>query len=563
MREAVEQLPRLAHLVESHVRDLTASGLSTETILEAEMYSAPERQVRDVLGYGAGPGMVIPYRDVATGVSNGYARVKLDHPGTDGTRYRSPAQQPNRIYLPPSLDRKVLADISAPIWITEGEKKALKAAQEGLVCIALPGVWSWRTRTADQKSVAVADLDAITWRGRTVYIVFDSDLATNPSVRLAEFELARELARRVATVKAVRLPGGPSGAKVGLDDYLLTHSVEALCQLEPVEIHNPKIRQGPVIVTARELLARTFAEQPAIVGGGVIVRQSFVIVGGPPKRGKSSLVMNQAIRRSLGEPWLSFPTTRGRTLILQAEIPERELQSRLRLMLRERGLEIPEKSLYFVTHRGLRLDRSEGLQVCRRLVETVKPDLLVIDPLARFFSGDENSAREIGRLVGAIDDLIQTYGLAVELVHHTAKPNAQDPREGGLRLRGSSALFGAADSVLLLDRDEDAFKLSFELRHGKEPEPMRLERADALWFVPTGPAEDLMAVASVVRDMGLRYSALVGHVKQDTGGSDRTAERLVARARKAGLIATDDDGLYRPTVRYRQLIGDGNANAGA
>jgi hypothetical protein len=131
-----------------------------------------------------------------------------------------------------------------PLWLTEGEKKALKACQEGLYCVAVPGVWSWKTRDARDHSVPIADLDAIVWRGRTVFLVFDSDLATKRQVRLAEFALARELQRRDATVKAVRLPGGPAGQKVGLDDYLLTHSVEALCALEPVALLDPALEPG-------------------------------------------------------------------------------------------------------------------------------------------------------------------------------------------------------------------------------------------------------------------------------------------------------------------------------
>src|SRR2546428_12805703 len=184
MREAAE-LPRLSSLVESHVRDLVASGLSTETILEAGLYSAPERQVRDVLGFGAGAGMVIPYDDPATGVRNGYARVRLDDPGPEGGRYRSPLRQPNRLYVPRILNRKHLADVSTPLWFTEGEKKALKGCQEGLACIAAAGVWSWKTRNGDNRSVPIPDLDSIAWRGRTVYVIFDSDLATNPKVRMA------------------------------------------------------------------------------------------------------------------------------------------------------------------------------------------------------------------------------------------------------------------------------------------------------------------------------------------------------------------------------------------
>ena len=124
------------------------------------------------------------------------------------------------------------------MWLTEGEKKSLKACQEGLPCIAVSGVWSWRTRQGqrDSASVPIADLDFITWRGRVVYIVFDSDIATKPEVRDAEIALAQELRHRGARVLAVRLPAGPGGEKVGLDDYLLIHSIEALCAIEPIEI---------------------------------------------------------------------------------------------------------------------------------------------------------------------------------------------------------------------------------------------------------------------------------------------------------------------------------------
>jgi hypothetical protein len=49
----------------SHREDLHRSGLDDEVIARAGIYSAPERQVRDILGYGAGAGMVIPYADAA------------------------------------------------------------------------------------------------------------------------------------------------------------------------------------------------------------------------------------------------------------------------------------------------------------------------------------------------------------------------------------------------------------------------------------------------------------------------------------------------------------------
>lgn len=455
--------------------------------------------------------------------------------------------------MPLLLDRQLLTDPSTPLWLTEGEKKASKAGQEGLPCLALPGVWSFKTRDVEGKSGPIPDLDAVTWRGRTVYVVFDSDLAQNPSVKLAEFRLGQELRRRGARVLAVRLPAGSNGEKVGLDDFLLTHSVVALCAIDPVEIHHPVLRDNPTAIEAHDLLGKVFTEPPAILGGGMLPRSTLGVIGGPPKVGKSSTALNLALRRSRGEPWLGFGTTPGRTLVVQAEIPERELQTRLRLMLQDLGRDLPDKRLYFVTHRGLRLDRMDGLRACRRLVEEVRADLLILDPLARFFSGDENSAREVGRLVGGLDELIQGLGVAIFLVHHTAKPSATDPREGGLRLRGSSALFGAADTVMILDRAEGGFfRLSFELRHGKEPEPMLVRRTDRLWFEPAGPPPELLDVAALVAQGTLRWGQLRDAIRADQEVSERTAARLIERAKEAGVIGLDAERRYVATATYCQ-----------
>jgi hypothetical protein len=120
------------------------------------------------------------------------------------------------------------------------------------------------------------------------------------------------------------------------------------------------------IIDAADLVVREFPEEQALVGGGLIVPRALVVNGGAPKRGKSLLVLNREICRALGRPFLGFPTTPGRTLYLQAEIPEPQLKARLVLMLssaldagpidgeRLRG------HLLTVTRRGLFLDESAG-----------------------------------------------------------------------------------------------------------------------------------------------------------------------------------------------------------
>lgn len=238
-----------ARLQDHHLADLQASGLSDETIRQAELYSVTNETAAMLIGFGRSSALAFPYLHTANNGSPPFTRLKFDKPDAKGKRYAQAKGSGNRLYIPPMIDPAALTDASVTLYLTEGEKKALKAAQEGMTCVSVSGVDSWRSRR-DGKSEPIADLDIITWKGRTVYIVFDSDLATKPPVRDAEFKLARELRNRGATVNAVRLPGGSNGAKVGLDDYLCTHSVEAFCTLEPEPIQHP----------AKEEVARAKAE---------------------------------------------------------------------------------------------------------------------------------------------------------------------------------------------------------------------------------------------------------------------------------------------------------------
>jgi len=139
--------------------------------------------------------------------------VKLDHAGPDGKRYRSPKDAATGLLHSADARSEAAGRPTQPLWITEGEKKSLKATQEGLPCLALSGVWSWRQKLDDGQSGPIPDLDRVTWEDRTVTIVFDSDLATKPDIQRAEAEFAKELARRGAHVFATACPRKRTAAR--------------------------------------------------------------------------------------------------------------------------------------------------------------------------------------------------------------------------------------------------------------------------------------------------------------------------------------------------------------
>ncbi|MDR9459927.1 MAG: DUF3854 domain-containing protein, partial [Dehalococcoidia bacterium] len=113
----------------------------------------------------------------------------------------------------------------------------------------------------------------IALNGREVVIAYDSDVSTKSQVKQAMERLAEHLQRKGALVSSVHLPQQGT-EKVGVDDFLLTHSVEELQALAvPLEATNE--------VKPNELYCPGFILQDGTIGEMIIdastSERSFVI----------------------------------------------------------------------------------------------------------------------------------------------------------------------------------------------------------------------------------------------------------------------------------------------
>jgi hypothetical protein len=181
---------------------------SAHTISEVKRLGFTERQARV-------PGLVIPLFSVA-GELCGY-QYRPDEPRTGErgrpVKYESPKGSQPQLDCPPRARRWVL-DPEQPLLITEGSLKADSAASHDLACLAIAGVWNWRSQDV------MAALDQIPLKQRPVYLAFDSDFQRNPAVEAALRRLAAVLRQRGAVVRAIVLPESQPGTKMGLDDWL-------------------------------------------------------------------------------------------------------------------------------------------------------------------------------------------------------------------------------------------------------------------------------------------------------------------------------------------------------
>ncbi len=162
-------------------------------------------------------GILMPQWSVAGERLAGMYKPDRPRTGDKGKprKYEAPAGRTAVLDVHP-FNTGRLSDPAVDLWVTEGVKKgdALTSADE--CAVALAGVWNWRN-----KQGPLGDWESVQLRGRIVYVCFDSDTWTNPSVRGAMRRLGQFLTSKGAIVRYVVPPSVVGdAAKVGVDDYL-------------------------------------------------------------------------------------------------------------------------------------------------------------------------------------------------------------------------------------------------------------------------------------------------------------------------------------------------------
>lgn len=244
-------------------------------------------------------------------------------------------------------------------------------------------------------------------------------------------------------------------------------------------------------------LTKEFKATPHLIGRGVLPAQGKLILGGEPKTNKSWIAMNAVFDLVRGRPIFGaqykngkavLPVTKPfRVLYMEQEMGEEGLRDRLKGTEGRPGLAsgMDWNGLdFFIKTRdtAMRLDTPDGRDFIYAELKQTKPDLVWMDPFSKFNLSDENSAQEMGAVLRVVDHMIEDFGCAVAINHHTTKPYKDDTRTGGNRLRGSSAIYGDIDTYIGVERKsnehhpEPVLQLDFTLRRGEPIERLFVQR---------------------------------------------------------------------------------------
>jgi len=219
----------------AHWADLMKSGLSPETIQRAGIKSVPPDQINKTIGFdpkNVKSCLEFPYPNIS------FSRVKTFPPYTDNqghqVKYLQPKGSGVHLYIPVGCEEK-LHQIQTPIYFTEGEKKSLKASQEGIFCLGLGGVWNFKNKGDDG---LINEIKKIPFLDREVFFIPDSDFLQNENVRLAVYQFGNALEKQGAKFQVVCLPLNSLSEKIGIDDYLIEHSTQEFFSLPRINLKN-------------------------------------------------------------------------------------------------------------------------------------------------------------------------------------------------------------------------------------------------------------------------------------------------------------------------------------
>jgi hypothetical protein len=437
------------------------------------------------------PSVEIPYLDLK-GQEIG-SRFRLADPRTspDGKRkYTGRKGDPVALFLPPGLKwRRIAEDCSRPIYIAEGEAKAQYLADRfGLAAIGAQGCWAWQAQGKPAGQFAW-----ITWKGRRVILIPDSDFRRNPDVRRGFAKLGRFLRDELkARVSVLLVPDHPAhfkkepGAKykTGVDDWCHVEEadLEAFGELRrrvTLPFDHPEVQQWdgsedaqlPNALRGLAPVQRSWLdERPPLIEYVVAPywqQGETATAVGAASVGKTYFLLPMCISIATGVPFFGCPVDhKRRAMYVLAERGVNSARRRFHKIVhamaggivadekREQFLADVEANVYIQVISGDTFNLIEQCggqwQVSRAVdafigeLKAAGIEVLFLDPLSRLHGGDEDNA-VFSAITKAAERVVQA-GISVMIAHHTGKNVRGDMYSG----RGGSAFNDNTSETIVL-----------------------------------------------------------------------------------------------------------------
>ena len=186
---------------------------------------------------------------------------------------------------------------------------------------------------------------------------------------------------------------------------------------------------------------------PCLING-VLRKGHKMLIAGPSKAGKSFLQIELCISIAEGKPWLGWKCARGRVMYVNLELDRASCLHRFRDVYDALGWN-PEHldsiDIWNLRGKSVPMDKLAPKLIRR----AAKKDYvaIIIDPIYKVITGDENSADQMANFCNQFDKICSELGCAVIYCHHHSK-GSQGGKKSMDRASGSGVFARDPDALL-------------------------------------------------------------------------------------------------------------------
>ncbi len=186
---------------------------------------------------------------------------------------------------------------------------------------------------------------------------------------------------------------------------------------------------------------------PPLIDG--VLRQGHkLLVAGPSKAGKSFALIELCCCVAEGRPWMGFPCAQGRILYVNLELDRASCLHRFKDVYMALGWE-PEHlgniDIWNLRGHSIPMDKLAPKLIRRAAKKNYIA--IIIDPIYKVITGDENSADQMANFCNQFDKVCTELGTAVIYCHHHSK-GAQGGKRSMDRASGSGVFARDPDALL-------------------------------------------------------------------------------------------------------------------
>ena len=300
------------------------------------------------------------------------------------------------------------------------------------------------------------------------------------------------------------------------------------------------------------LLADALLEPPektAFLVDGMLPMGGLSLIGAKPKVGKSVFARNLLMSVARGEPFLGRTCRQGTVVLLALEEKRPEVIDHFRLM---GGM---DELLHFHTGPAPESTR-EGMASLANIIAVYQPVLVVVDPVFKLVRvKDSSDYAELTHALEPVLELARKTGCHISVVHHLGKA----VREGGDDVLGSTAIFAAVDTLVLMRRAKDQRRTASTIqRYGKDLDETVVTMDEASGEISLGAAvsdlkvsEAKVKVLEVLEQFAEDYWADATQIRETAELQRNATIKALNDLVAEGMVEVRGEGKRNDPRRYR------------